>query len=77
MDTYMSYDEVYKLIATYCNKMLPLFADGWSRFPEGQKAYQIENALRDQSAWWIINDNPEIGNSLKSAADEIIKRMPK
>ena len=70
---HMSYDDVYKTIARYANEMLPYYADGWSRFPQGGNAAMIVNYLNDQSNFYRkINKN--IANDLLDSATEIIVR---
>ena len=70
----MTYDEVYKVIATYANEMLPLFADGWSRFPEGGNAATIVNYLNDRASFFYDINEPDTATTIVDAATEIIVR---
>ena len=69
----MSYDDVYKIIAKYANDMLPHFADGWSRFPEGGNAAMIANFLNERADFYRTR-NESITNDLLDASCEIITR---
>jgi hypothetical protein len=54
----MDYDECYKIISVYTPKVLPLFADGWSRFPDYPNAGKIINEL-DNALSFYTRHNPE------------------
>ena len=41
----LTYDECYDLISRFASRLLPYFADGWSRFPVGQNAENIAREL--------------------------------
>lgn len=71
--TPMSYDNVYQVIAKYAYKMLPVFADKWSRFPEGGNAAMIVNYLNDMADFYR-NIDINITNEILNAAAEIIAR---
>ncbi|OEU68416.1 MAG: hypothetical protein BBJ57_02305 [Desulfobacterales bacterium PC51MH44] len=68
-----SYSESYDLISRYANEMLPYFADGWSRFPQGGNAAMIVNFLNTQADFWR-DHNPELCQDLLDVATEIITR---
>jgi len=67
------YHEVYKIIATYANEVLPDFADRFERFPQGGQAAMIVNYLNDRAQFWYSIDK-SVGESLANAAGEIIVR---
>ena len=69
----LSYDDVYQILSMYANEMLPFFADGWSRFPQGGNAAMIVNYLNDQAKLWY-KINPDVATKLVEAATEIIFR---
>ena len=69
----MNYNEVYKIIATYANKMLPYYADGWERFPVYPNAANIINELDNQAKTWERIDI-NTANLIKSASTEIKTR---
>lgn len=66
----MSYNDVYEVIAMYANKILPLYADYWSRFPVGDNAYKISNELKNKAISYK-NINLEIAAKIENAANEV------
>ena len=46
------YEDVYEVIGRYCPKMLPYYADGWCRWPVGQDAQTIMQAMEAEAAFW-------------------------
>ena len=46
------YTRCYKFLARYENRLLPQFADRWSRFPQGGAAAIILHALRESMERW-------------------------
>jgi hypothetical protein len=51
----MTYAECYEFISIYCNDMLPLFADGWSRFPAEPNKSIIIKRLEQKQAFYSTN----------------------
>ena len=72
----LTYDDCYNVIALYAPKMLPVFADGWSRFPQGQAASMIVNQLDLQEKSWIKIDET-IAQKIAEVKNEIILREEK
>jgi len=70
---HMTYDEVRRVITQYAVEMLPYFADGWSRFPQGGNAAMIVNYLNDKAAFYRPIDD-DVAADLLDAATEIIVR---
>ena len=46
------YSECYEIIAMYTGDVLPLFADGWSRFPVGNNANKIIERLEQTISFY-------------------------
>ena len=70
----MSYDDVYRVIATYAGKELPMFADGWNRFPVGSIARTLVTALRAQEKFWTGRGDGSVARLIGAAAAEIERR---
>lgn len=69
----MTYDDVYKLIGRYCNEVLPLYADRWSRFPVSRNAVTVADRLDAAATSWAATD-PGVSTALADAAREIRNR---
>lgn len=70
-----TYSDVYDTIALYANEVLPLFADMWERFPQGQCAKMLVTALRvQQESWNRRRPEGEQVQKLTAAIDEIERR---
>ena len=52
MMTNNEYTRCYNFFARYENRLLPQFADRWSRFPQGGAAAIILQALRESMGRW-------------------------
>ena len=63
----MNYDEIYTIIASYAPDMLPLYADKWSRLPNGDDATRIVSTLQKKSAFYRAIDT-DIAERLTFAA---------
>ena len=66
----MSYEYARSIIAFHAGQLLPLFADGWERFPAGQNARKLASALRDEVRFWTGRNN-EVASMLEEVAEEI------
>ncbi len=74
MEKRMTYDDVYRIVAEHCNKSLPLFADGWSRFPEGASAIRVADSLDLEADFWErpgFCQDIERAEKIRCAANEI------
>ena len=70
----LSYHDVYDVIATYAGRELPMFADGWNRFPVGNIARHLVAALRAQEKFWTGRGDGSVARLIGAAADEIERR---
>lgn len=73
----MTYAQVFDLIAEYCNsdgKTLPLFADGWSRWPAGANAHHVLTSLANQARFWESR-KPSIHKLLTDAQTAVRNNM--
>lgn len=59
-----TYGECYEFFAEHVNDVLPLFADGWSRFPAGRTATEINNRLSV-----VIESYKNMGQRIPKYAD--------
>ena len=66
----MTYEQVYQTLALYAPVMLPVFADKWSRFPEGRFAEEIIAHLDMQARGWA-KISPEVVAKITAAKAEI------
>ena len=71
---HMTYDDVYQVIAKYAGEMLPVFADSWSRFPQGGAAAMVVNYLNDKATMYYSFGADEAAKDCAFAAAEIITR---
>jgi hypothetical protein len=65
----MTYAQVFDVIAEYANadgRVLPLFADRWSRWPSGPAGHAVLSALAKQAAYWE-HRKPSIHRALTEA----------
>lgn len=47
-----SYNDTFETISRYANDSLPLFADGWNRFPGWQVSERLIAALEQKKTFW-------------------------
>lgn len=47
-----TYSDAHKIVERFAPVVLPLFADGWERFPTGQTADAIIYELTVQQGYW-------------------------
>ena len=69
----MSYSDVFELISLYCNScfsILPLFADRWERFPQGENAQRVIEAIESAAQFWNHNRH-ELAEQLRRAIETI------
>lgn len=52
MCPYFNYEDCRNTISRFAGSVLPLFADGWSRFPDEQMAARITPVLESQIKFW-------------------------
>ena len=70
-----TYSDVYETIALYANEVLPLFADGWERFPQGRCAAEVLSRLRaQQETWGRRRPGGEQEQKITAAITEIERR---
>lgn len=70
----MTYQDVYEVISSCANDILPLFADGWERFPSEANASKIVARLENEKAFWQ-DRRQEKSLQIQKAIDEIKKRL--
>ena len=76
IDNKLSYSQVYDIIAKYDYKLLPYFADGWSRFPDREQASHIIDKLLIHANFYKNNkDYVEKYNEIHSAIQSISSRI--
>ena len=74
----MDYQEAHHLIACHLPDMLPLFADGWSRWPAEAPAHQIITRAKSKAACWRVLDIDEaLSATLDTLAEAIASHLPK
>jgi len=73
-DNRPSYHEVREVISAHAADLMPLFADGWERFPQGQAAATLIEALRRNAAWWEGRKKEAVADRITAAANEIQRR---
>jgi hypothetical protein len=66
----MSYNEAYEIISKYANSLLPFFADGWERWPVGERAKYLTIELAKHNAYWIHSD-------VNTGIDRVIEELTK
>ena len=69
----MTYEQVHQTLALYAPAMLPVFADKWSRFPEGRFAEEIVAHLDIQAQGWA-KISPDVTAKILAAKAEIERR---
>lgn len=70
-----TYSYVYETIALYANGVLPLFADGWERFPQGQCAAEVVKGLSAElDSWRRRRPGGEQEQKISAAIAEIKRR---
>lgn len=74
MNQILSYSEVFDVVSSYCPKVQPLFADLWSRFPEGQSRELVISALEEAADFYTRSPIESAGAKYlrcKQAADTV------
>ena len=71
-----NYNDCFETLAMYANETLPLFADGWSRFPEGRAAKEITTTLETRVKFWEEHDS-EVAGRIKNTITAINENLPK
>ena len=66
----LSYRDVYDVIQLYAGSVLPMYADGWERFPCGQYARLVVEKLRDEARFWSGRKD-DVERRITEAADEV------
>jgi len=70
----LSHREVEKIITSYASELLPLFADKWSRWPQGQAAREIYNVLMKKHKFYSSSKMSKEAGDIKNVARTILKR---
>ena len=70
----MNYNEAYKVISEFSNRSLPMFADGWERWPVGEFAELIKKDLESVKVTYITLNLTETINKIDSVIIEIENR---
>ena len=64
-ENYIGYNDAYDLIAVYVPRVLVNFADGWGRFPFGDNAIIVAEAIRRAADSWEKNHSISVmGNRI-------------
>ena len=70
----MTYTDIYELMSDFTSDILPLFADGWERFPSEPNASKIIARLENERDFWQER-RPDRVEKMQRAIDEIERRL--
>jgi len=70
----MTYTDIYELMSDFTSDILPLFADGWERFPSEPNASRIIASLETERDFWQER-RPERVGKIQRAINEIKRRV--
>ena len=66
----MTYTEIYELMSDFASDTLPIFADGWERFPSEPNASRIIARLENERDFWQER-RPDRADKMQRAINEI------
>jgi len=70
----MTYNQVYELMSDFTGDIIPLFADGWERFPSEPNTSRIIARLENERDFWRER-RPDRVEKFQRAIDEIKERV--